>query len=173
MQISLETVLLILIPVYIVVATVLALIRRFKYLKNAPDEKRGGEYYRHSERIHLTFAGFSLTALALLIGLQINEVVQLSSTIQFFSLAFSLLIMSFVFLQFRFKNFFVFFSDVFFNAGLLSIGCGFLVFFAKNLSWYDNSTLIFLVLVIALSIALLANYKLFDKYMKIVGEVTK
>ena len=117
MQINPETVLFILIPIYMIIATVLASIRRLKYLMDVPNEEKSREYYRHSERIYLTFAGFSLTALALLISLQINKVLQLSSTIQFFSLAFSLLIMSFVFLQFRFRNFYVFLSDVFFNAG--------------------------------------------------------
>jgi len=150
MQVNLEMMLLISILVYIVLAIALASLKGHKYLNNAPREEIGKEYHQHNERINLIFAGFSLTALALLLDFQ------LSSIIQFFSLAFSLLILSFVFLRFRFKNLFVYLSDVLLNAGLLSIGCGFLVFFS-NISWFDGSTIIFSVFFVALYIASLVN----------------
>ena len=65
---------------------------------------------------------------------------------QFFSLSLLFLVLSSITLRFRIINFFVYISDVFLNAGLLSIACGFLVFFGENVSWNDISTIIFGIL---------------------------
>lgn len=156
----------ILIAVYMFLATVLGLVRGWKYLKGTPDEKTGKEYHQHNERITLTLAGFSLTALALLLRIQSEELTQISSTLMFFSIAFTTLILSSLSIRWRFRNFFIYLSDVFLNTGLLSIGCGLLVFFANVFSWYDGSTIVFTILVVVLFFVSLVNYFFFDRYTK-------
>lgn len=161
---SLELILIILIVVYMVLATVLGLVRGWNYLKGYPDEEKGKGYHRHNERIIFTLAGFSLTVIALLVSIQFNELAQISSTLQFFSIAFATLILASLFIRWRFRNFFVYLSDVFLNVGLLSISCGLLVFFANFFSWYDGSTIVFTILVVVLFLASLVNYFFFDEY---------
>lgn len=163
---STETLLLILILVYMVLAIVVGLIRGWKYLKTIPNEETGKEYHLHNERIILTLAGFSLTALSLLISIQSRELAQISSTLFFFSIAFSSLVLSSILIRFRFMQFLIYLSDVLLNVGLLSIGCGFLIFFANRFSWSDGSTIVFMVLVIALLCLTLANYFFFSKIVK-------
>jgi hypothetical protein len=163
---NLELSLTILVVGYLFLATVIAFIRCKKYLKGHPNETKSVSYYHNDERNTLTFAGFSLTALALLVGLQFNGEIPLSTTIQFFSLAFALMVLSFTFIRFRFVNAFIYLSDVFLNGGLLSIGCGFLVFFVESVSISDASTIIFTLLLIALVAASLVNYIFFDIYSR-------
>jgi len=105
LYISLEPLLLILIWVYIVLAIALGLIRGWNYLKIHPVEETGRAYHWHNERIILTLAGFSLTALAFFLSIQFKELAQISSTLLFFSIAFTTLILSSIFLRFRIRNF--------------------------------------------------------------------
>jgi len=164
--VSIELILLILIVAYMVLAIVLGLVRGWNYLKGSPVEKTGKEYHWHNERIVLTLAGFSLTALSLFLSIQFKELAQISSTLIFFSIAFSTLILSSLFLRLRVRRFSTYLADVFLNTGLLSIGCGLLVFFAKFVSPYDGSTIVFTLLVVALVFVSLVNYFFFDRYMK-------
>lgn len=163
---TLELMLLILIIVYVFLATILGLARRWNYLKSFPDEKKGKEYHWHNESITFTLAGFSITAIALLVSIQFNELAQISSTLEFFSIAFTTLILSSLFLRLRIRRLFTYLADVFLNAGLLSIACGFLVFFANVFSLYDGSTIVFIFLVVALLIMFSVNYLLFDRVTK-------
>jgi len=163
---SLEQMLLVVIAVYVFLATVLGLLRGWKYLKGFPDEKTGKEYHLHNERIILTMTGFSLTAITLLISIQLTELAQISSTLVFFSIAFTSLVLSHISIRFRVRNFFIYLSDVLLNLGLLSIGCGFLVFFANFFSSYDPTTITFVFLVGALFFVSLVNYFFFDRYVK-------
>lgn len=133
-----------------------------KYLKSHPDEDIGKDYHFQHENAALTLAGFSLTAIALLVGIRYTDLSTISSTLAFFSLSFLFLILSPTFLKFRFVNFFVYLADILFNAGLLSIACGFLVFFGEVVSWTDWSTIIFIILVVILTLASIANYVLLD-----------
>lgn len=163
---SIEAWLLILILVYVILAILGGLITRWKYLKSIPKEEVGKEYHFHNERIILTLAGFSLTALSLLISLQSRDLLQISSTLLFFSLAFSSLILSSVIIRFRVIQFLIYLSDILLNVGLLSISSGLLVFFANKFSLSDGSTIVFIILFIALFFLTLANYFFF---LKIVG----
>jgi len=157
--------LIILVAVYLAVAIGIGSYRSRKYLfEGHPNEKKGMEYHHQNETVTLTFAGFSLTALALLVSIRFDNLSSISSILQFFSLSLLFFILSSITLRFRIVNFFVYISDVLLNAGLLSIACGFLVFFGENVSWIDGSTLVFSILVIAIFVASLANYILFDKY---------
>jgi len=146
-----------------VLAIVLGLFRGWNYLKKHPVEKTGRAYHWHNEKITITLAGFSLTALALFLSIQFKELAEISSTLLFFSTAFTTLILSSIFIRFRIRNFFLYLSDVLLNTGMLSIGCGFLVFFADVFA-YDGSTIVFIILVIALFIVSLVNYFFFDTY---------
>jgi hypothetical protein len=166
LEFTIETILLLLVIFYIFVSIVTAFARCRKYLLDHPSEEYGRVYFQNDERNNLTFAGFSLTALALLTGLQFNKLIVLNGTIQFFSLAFVLIVLSFLFVRFRFVNAFIFFSDVFLNAGLLSICCGFLVFFSENVSWFDSSTIIFAVFIIILLVTLVVNHIFFENHAK-------
>jgi hypothetical protein len=148
-----------------VLAIALGLIRGWNYLKKHPVEEIGRAYHWHNERIILTLAGFSLTALALFLSIQFKELAQISSTLLFFSIAFTTLILSSIFLRFRIRNFFLYLSDVLLNVGLLSISCGFLVFFA-NVFFHDASELVFGILVAVLFVVSLVNYFFFDRYVE-------
>ena len=164
LSVSLEMMLLVLIAVYMFLAIVLGLNRGWSYLKGFPDEEAGKDYHQHNESITFTLAGFSLTAIALLVSIQFNELAQVSSTLKFFSIAFATLILSSLSIRWRFRNFSIYLADVFLNAGLLSIGCGFLVFFVEFFSWHDSSTVVFVILVVALFFVSLVNYFFFDRY---------
>lgn len=161
--ISNESLLLILILVYMVLAIALGLARGWNYLKGHPNEKAGKEYHRHNESITITLAGFSLTALVFVLSIQFEELARFSSVLLFFSTAFTALILSSILVRFRIRNLFLYLSDVLLNVGLLSIACGFLVFFANVLS-LDGSTVIFTILVVFLFIVSLVNYFFFDRY---------
>jgi hypothetical protein len=163
---SAESLLMILIAIYLVIAIGVGSYRLRKYLQEHPNEKEGKEYSFQNETSALTLAGFSLTALALLISIRYNDLNSISSTLQFFSLAFLFLILSPTFIKFRIANFFVYIADVFMNAGLLSIACGFLVFFGETVSWANWSTVIFSVLVVALFLASLINYILVESVVE-------
>ena len=166
MFLSLETGLFILVIGYLFFSTVITFWKGRKFLISRPDEKRGRDYYHNDESHALTLASFSLTALALLVGLLFNKAIPLSNTIQFFSLAFALMVMSFIFIHFRFANAFLYLSEVFLNGGLLSIGCGFLVFFSENVSPTNYSTIVFAILLAALVTASLVNYVFFDIFRR-------
>lgn len=169
---SIETLLSVIILVYVILA-VLGLVRGRRYLSTTPDEEAGRPYHFHNERVILTLAGFSLTALSLLISLQSRELVQISSTLFFFSISFSSLVLSSIFIRFRFVQFLIYISDVLLNVGLLSISCGLLVFFANRFSLSDWSTIVFVVLFIAVFCLTLANYFFFIKIASNRKEVEK
>lgn len=163
MCVSIETLLLSLIFVYIVLAVFLGLVRGWCYLKKRPVEKTGKEYHFHNETIIFSLAGFSLTALSLFLSIQFSKLAQISSIILFFSIAFTTLIFSSIFIRLRIRNFFLYLSDVFMNVGLLSIVCGFLVFFF-SVFVSDILIIVFTILVVGLFLMSLVNYYFFDKY---------
>jgi len=163
---TVEFTLLILIAIYIFLSIILGLIRGWKYLRRVPNEEMEKEYHFHNERVILILAGFSLTALSIVISQLTVEPTELSSTLIFFSLALCVLILSSIALRLRVRRFSIYLSDVLLNAGLLSIGCGFLIFFAKTFSWFDISTIIFTILVVLIFLATLVNYFYFDRYMR-------
>lgn len=168
-----EFLLTLLVIIYLIIAVGFGAYRSKTYLKKHPDEKKGKDYHQQNETVALTLAGFSLTALALLISIRFTELSSVSSILLFFSESLLFFVISFIALRFRFVNFLVYVSDVLLNAGLLSIACGFLVFLGENVSWFDGSTLVFSILVIVLFLASLANYILFDKYSRMMNEVKK
>jgi len=155
LYISVELSLASLILAYLVLAIALGVIKGRKYLSSKPNQKKGKDYFMHTERTVLTLAGFSLTALTLLVSIQFRELAQLSSTIFFFSVAFSSMIISYVSSLMRLMRFFTYVSDVLLNTGLLAIACGFFAFFGNFLSWSNGSTIVFAVLLTVLFVGAL------------------
>lgn len=162
---SIELVLFFAIITYIFLSIVLGLRKGWKYLKEAPNEEREKEYHFHNEKITLTLAGFSLTALSIVIS-RSTELAEFSSNLMFFSLGISVLILSSITLRLRVRRFSIYLSDILLNAGLLSIVCGFLIFFVKKFSWLDVSAIIFTILIALIFLATLVNYFYFERYMK-------
>jgi hypothetical protein len=146
-----------LIVVYVLVATGIGYYRLRKFHREHPGE-RGKNYQFTHDSSALTLAGFSITAIAVLVSIGYRNIVYISSTLAFFSLAFLFLILAPTINRLKFIKFFSYIANVFFDAGLLSIACGFLESFGKNVSWTDWSTIIFAILVIALMIFSLANF---------------
>lgn len=164
---------LVLISVYMMLAILLGLIRGWEYHRSVPEEEKGKDYYMQSERAILTLAGFSLTSLSLFVSIQFKELAQLSSTILFFSIALSVLILSYIALQMRFRRFFPYLSNVLVNTGLLSIASGFLVFFENFLSWSNGSTIVFSVLVVLVFIGTLVDEFFYYQHFKSWGKTKK
>lgn len=163
---TIDSLLLIVVTIYFVLAILWGVIR-WKHMKKAQDEREGREYHLHQERIVLMLAGFSLTALSILIGIQSRDPAsQISSVVVFFSVAFSSLIMSAVVVRFRIAEFFIYLSDVLLNVGILAISCGFLVFFADRFSWTDGSTIVFMVLVVSLLVFTFAYYLFYNNILR-------
>jgi hypothetical protein len=164
---------------YPVLAIILGIRKAWSYLtskSNAKTEEQKREerdYLRHKERISLTFAGFSLTALTLFVSIQLRELAQLSSTIFFFSTAFSLLILSYLSSLISRVRFFTYLSDVLLNTSLLAIACGFLIFFGNFLSWNNGSTIIFIILATALFVGASYEQYFFLEVTKDFQEVKK
>jgi hypothetical protein len=163
--VTIGSLLLVVITIYFVFAMLWSVLQR-GHMKEAQDEEVGKEYHLNQERIVLMLAGFSLTALSILIGLQSKGQTQISPILVFFSVAFSSLIMSAVIVRFRIAQFFVYLSDVLLNVGLLAISCGFLVFFADTFSWTDGSTIVFMVLVVVLIVFTFAYYLSLNKILR-------
>ena len=136
---------------------------RFKsYLLDHPDEEQGRKYHQHNENIFLTFAGFSLTALALFISMNSGNLPEISSIVLLFSLAMIFFILAYIVLNFRIVNFAIYLADTFFNAGLLSIVFGFLIYFAQELTWYHGLTNLYVIFIAIILIALAVNFYFFD-----------
>jgi len=108
--VTIDFLLLVVILIYFVLAMLWGALH-WKHMKEPTDEKEGREYHLNHERIVLMLAGFSLTALSILIGLQSREQTQISSILVFFSVAFSSLLLSAVIVRFRIAEFFIYLSD--------------------------------------------------------------
>jgi MFS family permease len=161
-----DIVLLVLISIYMILAILLGLLGGWRYQRSVPKEETGREYHMQSERVVLTLAGFSLTSLSLFVSIQFRELAQLSSTILFFSIALSVLVLSYISLLMRFRQFFLYLSNILVNTGLLSIASGFLVFFESFLSWSNGSTIVFSVLVILVFIGILVDQFFYYQHIK-------
>jgi hypothetical protein len=131
-SLTLEQWLLILLLGYVLSFALLGLIKGRKYFKSYPTAKGKDNYRLHSFDVKLTLAGLSITSLALFIGLGLSNLERLSSIILFFSIAFVAFVVASDFERFH-KGFYTFTADVLENLGILAIGCGFLVFFTKEL----------------------------------------
>jgi uncharacterized membrane protein len=131
-NLSLEQWLLVLLLAYILSFVLLGLVKGRKYFKSYSSGKAHDDYFLHSHNVKLTLAGLSITSLALFIGLGLSNLERLSSIILFFSISFVAFVVSFDFARFP-RGSYTFIADVIEKTGILAIGCGFLVFFEKEL----------------------------------------
>ena len=142
MSLLLEQLLVILIFAYITVFLLFGLIKGRKYFKTYSTEKNIGDYLFHSINVTLTLAGLAVTAIAIFVGFGLNQLEELSSIILFFSLSFVMLTLSSNIARFP-KRAYGFIADVLADAGVLAIGCGFLVFFEQKFSLTSALTLVY------------------------------
>lgn len=162
-SLNLEQWLLILLLAYVLSFALLALVKGRKYLKSYPSGKEHDDYFRHSFNVKLTFAGLSATSLALFIGLGLSGLERLSSIILFFSISFVAFVVSSNFARFP-RGSYTFIADVLENMGILAIGCGFLVFFEKELPSYELILTYMLFIMVFIFLSSIHFYK-FYRYL--------
>lgn len=131
-SLNLEQWLLILLLAYVLSFALLGLAKGRQYFKSYSSGKASDEYFLNSVNATLTLAGLSITSLAIFIGLGISNLERFSSIILFFSISFVAFAVSSDIARFR-RGFYTFIADVIQNVGILAVGCGFLVFFEKEL----------------------------------------
>jgi hypothetical protein len=121
------------------------------------------DYSFHSQNFSLTLSGLSVTAIALFVSLNYDSLTDFASIILFFSISFIALALSWNLVRFP-RRFHRFVSNILSDIGVLSIGCGFLVFFYKNLGAIIEVTVLYVIFIIAfLALALLELNK-YNKY---------
>lgn len=163
MGLILEKALLILLVVYFLTFMGLALAKGRKYLESYPQGKDNKDYLFQSQNFSLTLSGLSVTAIALIVSLKFDELASFSSIILFFSISFVTLALSWNLIRFP-KGFYQFVSGVLSDIGVLSIGCGFLVFFWSYLSFsFLEIPITFFLFIVAF---LYLSYLDFRRYKK-------
>jgi O-antigen/teichoic acid export membrane protein len=146
----------------------LGLIKGRRYFRSYSDEKT--EYLFHSVNVTLTLAGLAVTAIALFVGLGLENLKQLSSIILFFSMSFVTLALSSSLAKLP-RRAYNFIGDVLADMGVLAIGCGFLIFFEHELpSSYALTLTYSLFIAFFLILSLLDLYKYY-KYWSVFNDV--
>jgi hypothetical protein len=164
-NVSLEEPLLFVVFLYIALPLLFGFWKGRKYLLKAP--RIGEDYFAfvfHSDDLVLALAGFSLTALSLFIGLYQESIGKVASILLFFSISFSLLILSATFSRFHTRRIFAFIGDLVADAGLLGLACGFLVFFWQTFQWLEGIVVIYAGFI---AIFILLSFLHFYKYHKL------
>ena len=142
---SLEQALLILLLVYVAAFVILGSIKGRRFLlahSNSPCE-----YYFHTVSATLTLAGLAIAVLSLFIGLGKDNLGQLSSIILFFSIAFVAFVISLNLVRFP-RRIFIFIADILVDTGIISIGSGFLVFFAHELPLNSGVAIVYAAFIV-------------------------
>lgn len=165
MCITLEESLIALLLIYMFSSIIIALVRGRKYLAEHPKEEKERDYFFHSEEMTLILAGFALTALVLFISLSQN-LVEFASVILFFSTAFLMLTLSYIFMQLRTTRLLPYLSNVMMDTGLLSIGCGFLVFFWQKFQWSFGISIVYVLFIILFVVLSMVNFYYYYEYWK-------
>jgi hypothetical protein len=141
MGLASEIALLIILLIYFSTFYGLALKKGRKYLESYPHGKDNKGYLFQFQDFSLTLAGLAVTAIALIVSIKFeggfSSLASFTETILFFSISFVTLALSWNLIRFP-KGIYHFVSGVLSDIGVLSIGCGLLVFF------YSLSTLSFL-----------------------------
>jgi hypothetical protein len=134
--------------VYVTICLLFGFVKGRKYLKNYRSGKASEDYLFHSLDATLTLAGLAITSLAILIGLGLQNLERVSSIVLFFSISFVAFALSSNFMRFP-RRFYGYIADVLVDTGVLAIGCGFLVFFEKELPSFYELSLTFVLFIIA------------------------
>jgi uncharacterized membrane protein len=147
----------------------LGLIKGRKYFKSYSDEKTAGDYLFHSVSVTLTLAGLAVTAIALFVGLGLESLEQLSSIILFFSISFVTLALSSNLARFP-RRAYSLIGDVLADVGVLSIGCGFLVFFVHTLPLSYGLTLTYSLFIAFFLILSALDFYKYYKYWSLFND---
>jgi len=106
----------------------LGLVKGRKYFESHPSVGAPSDSLNRK----LTLAGIAVTALAIFLGLGLSNLERVSSIVLFLSISFVAFVVSSDFVRFP-KGSYKYIADILENTGILAIGCGFLVFFEKEL----------------------------------------
>jgi hypothetical protein len=132
MGLILEISLLVLLLVYISTFMGFAFTKGRKYLESYPQGKDNKDYVFQFQNSSLTLAGLSITAIVLIVSLKFegtfSSLTSFSAILLFFSISFVTLALAWDLIRFP-REIYHFVSGVLSDIGVLSIGCGFLVFF--------------------------------------------
>ena len=164
--ITLEGSLTALLLVYVLSAISLGLVKGRKYLGEHPKEEKERDYFFHTEEITLALAGFALTALVLFISLRFENLAEFVAAILFFSIAFSTLTLSYIFMRIRTTRLFPYISNVMMDTGLLAIGCGFFIFFWQKLQWDMGIAIVYIVFISVFLALSLVDFYFYLEYWK-------
>jgi hypothetical protein len=130
----LEILLLVLLVAYFSIFTGLALIKGRKYWQSHSQKNDNKDDLLQSQN-SLTLSGLALTAIALFVSLRfqgtLSSLASFSTIILFFSISFITLALSWNITRFP-EEIYCFESSVLSDIGVLSIGCGFLIFFYSS-----------------------------------------
>lgn len=157
--------LIILLFIYSVFSLSLALIKGKDYLLTFVDDKVASELFFHSQNFTVALSALSITALALFIGLNPNPIglAQFSPIILFFSISFVTLALAWNVVRFP-KVIYYYISEILADIGILSIACGFLVFFYYRLPLLNELTLPFFVFIAFFLVLSTVNLQKYYKY---------
>lgn len=131
---------------YIVVHMIIGFAKGRKYLKSYYSES-ARDYRFHSENTTLALTGLALTAIALFVGFGLQNLERVSSITLFLSIAFVSLALFPLLARFPRKAY-AFVGNVLADVGVLTIGCGFLVFFRHELPSSYGLTFVFCVFIV-------------------------
>lgn len=141
----------------------LALVKGRKYFELYALGNDNKDYLFQSQNVSLALSGLSITAIALFVSLKFEALASFSPIILFFSISFVTLALSSNLIRFP-KGFYQFVSDVLKDIGVLSIGCGFLVFFWSNLNYsYIELPITFSLFIIAFLIIASLDLRRYNK----------
>jgi hypothetical protein len=168
MGLILEIALLVLLLAYFLTFIGFALKEGRKYLEAYPQGKSNKDYLFQSQNFSLAMSGLSVTAIALIVSLRFEELASFSSIILFFSISFVTLALSWNLIRFP-RGYYQFVSTVLSDIGVLSIGCGFLVFFWSYLSFsFFEVPITFLLFIIAFLCVAYLDLKRYRKLWSLV-----
>lgn len=164
-----EEALLALLFVYVSIFLLLGATKGRKWLKGY--SSKSSKYLFHSVEVVLTLAGLAITALALFIGFGLQNLGQLSSIIQFFSISFVTLTLSAVFVRYP-RRVYRFMADILADTGILAIGCGFLAFSGSHLQNYVGIVLTYGTFIVVFVLLSSINFHKYYKYWTSLVEET-
>jgi len=142
----------------------LGLVKGRKYFKLYPSVEAPSESFN----VKLTLAGIAITSLAIFLGLGLSNLERVSSIVLFLSISFVAFVVASDFERFP-RGVYKYIADIFENTGILSIGCGFLVFFEKELPSSSGLLFIygfFIIIFILLSCVDFNNYSRYWSLLK-------
>jgi hypothetical protein len=129
-----------------------------------PEKKDDKNDLFQSQNFSLALSGLSITAIALFVSLKFEAMASFSPIILFFSISFVTLAISWNLIRFP-RQIYRFLSGVFSDIGVLSIGCGFLVFFWSNLNFsYIELPIVFGLFIIAFIIIGVLDLRRWNKF---------